>query len=81
MTLPHLLPTPCCGAVAAERRTGARRCRSICPTRWALSSKPAAPPERWDRQTDGRTPDSYTDPVLRAGSINLEKKLYLTIIT
>ena len=44
--------TPCCGAVAAERR----RCRSICPGREALRSKTAAAVVRqWDRQTGGRT--------------------------
>jgi len=53
-------------AFAAERRAaaqlllgaGTRRCRSICPARGALSSKPAARRSgcgRWDRRTDGRT--------------------------
>jgi len=52
-------------AFAAERRaaaplllgTGARRCRSICPAREALSSKPAARSGTDGR--NGRTLDSY----------------------
>ena len=49
-------------ACAAERDASAVD-RYLLPAP-ALSSKPAvAAVGRWDRQTDGRTPDRYVDPV------------------
>ena len=57
---PHLLLS----AVLRTRATalllpGARRCRSISFARTALSSKPAAAFDWWDRLTGGQTPTSY----------------------
>ena len=51
-------------AAAAALQLGARRCRSISPTRGEPSSKrphAAAAVDRWDRQTDGRTPYRFID--------------------
>ena len=53
-------------AFAAERRHlqhVARSYRSISPARRAFSDRPAvAAVDRWDRRTDGRTPNRYIDP-------------------
>jgi len=47
---------------AAPLLLGARRCRSICPARKVLSSKPAARCGGTTRQSGGRTPDRYINP-------------------
>ena len=55
--------------VAAERRT-----RNICCRRQPAA---AAAVDRWDRQTDRRTPERYIDPAphtMREGSVNSDHR-------
>jgi len=65
-------------AFAAERRRpqhGACSCRSVCLLTGRLATNPpgaVAAVDRWDRQTDGRTPDRHIDPAphtMRAVSV------------
>jgi len=60
-------------AFAAERRRLQHGARSyfLPAGRWATNPPASvAAVDRWDRRTDGRTPDRYKDPAEHTGSVN-----------